>query len=349
MLRTGTIKSFNPHKAHGTREGHASEAMSAQGWGFIECGGRDVFLYKRDLKGVCVEQGQQVPDSKVCILYRAWFGFEVQFTMIQNERGPQAQDVTVLVSPDQASYFGEIKSFNPNKGRRSSALALCKRQCHATYCNILQHIATYCNILQHIATYCNIHQQKVPPKLPAAGYGFITSEAFPGQDIFVLKTDLPGSELAKCEFRKPLLRRTRSRRGSLQVQSGHGGSNRGTGAPISCRAIAFSHQAKGAAAKEVMLLGAASKQMAMMRQEIRCNHASTWAEIREFEKISAEDGHDGEHGRNDERHDGDDGRQGRQRHGKEQHGVAAYVHEEGHGQRNDVRYVRCVRYVRMLY
>ncbi|CAJ1454704.1 unnamed protein product [Effrenium voratum] len=141
--------------------------MSAQGWGFIECGGRDVFLYKRDLKGVCVEQGQQV-----------------QFTMIQNERGPQAQDVTVLVSPDQASYFGEIKSFNPNKG-----------------------------------------------------YGFITSEAFPGQDIFVLKTDLPGGQGPAgglCKFKVVM-------------------------------------EAKGAAAKEVMLLGAASKQMAMMRMGMMGN------------------------------------------------------------------------------
>ena len=37
--------------------------------------------------------------------------------MIQNEKGTQAQDVNVVVAPEQASYFGEIKSFNPTKGR----------------------------------------------------------------------------------------------------------------------------------------------------------------------------------------------------------------------------------------
>lgn len=42
---------------------------------------------------------------------------EVQFNTVQNEKGHQAQDVNVVVPPDQASYFGEIKSFNPMKGR----------------------------------------------------------------------------------------------------------------------------------------------------------------------------------------------------------------------------------------
>ena len=42
---------------------------------------------------------------------------EVQFNTIQNEKGTQAQDVTVVVAPHEASYFGEIKSFNPMKGR----------------------------------------------------------------------------------------------------------------------------------------------------------------------------------------------------------------------------------------
>lgn len=47
-----------------------------------------------------------------------WIVFvEVQFNMIQNEKGTQAQDVNVVVAPEQASYFGEIKSFNPTKGR----------------------------------------------------------------------------------------------------------------------------------------------------------------------------------------------------------------------------------------
>mmetsp|Transcript_16270 Transcript_16270/g.18828 ORF Transcript_16270/g.18828 Transcript_16270/m.18828 type:complete len:136 (+) Transcript_16270:103-510(+) len=86
MSMTGVVKSFNPNK----------------GWGFIEVGGGhpDVFLYKNDMKGMCVEKGQTV-----------------QFNTVQNEKGHQAQDVNVVVPPDQASYFGEIKSFNPMKGR----------------------------------------------------------------------------------------------------------------------------------------------------------------------------------------------------------------------------------------
>eukprot|EP00438_Fugacium_kawagutii_P001938 Skav226033 [mRNA] locus=scaffold2502:88696:93259:- [translate_table: standard] len=52
------------------------------------------------MKGMCVEKGQTV-----------------QFNTVQNEKGHQAQDVNVVVPPDQASYFGEIKSFNPMKGR----------------------------------------------------------------------------------------------------------------------------------------------------------------------------------------------------------------------------------------
>ena len=36
--------------------------------------------------------------------------------MTHSEKGPQAHDVRVLVSPEQAWYYGEIKSFNPVKG-----------------------------------------------------------------------------------------------------------------------------------------------------------------------------------------------------------------------------------------
>lgn len=148
MAMTGTVKFFNPNK----------------GWGFIECAaaGTDVFLYKGDLKGMCVEPGQTV-----------------QFNTIQNEKGTQAQDVTVVVAPHEASYFGEIKSFNPMKG-----------------------------------------------------YGFISSPAFPEQDVFLLKTDLPGQ---------------------------HGPS----GTPVKFKVVL---EAKGYAAKEVMLLGEAGKQVQMMNQ-----------------------------------------------------------------------------------
>eukprot|EP00439_Symbiodinium_sp_Y106_P080612 s162_g19.t1 len=104
-MQTGTIKSYNPHK----------------GWGFIECNGQDTFVNKKDLKGYCPSKGDQV-----------------QFEVTQSEKGAQATNVTVLGSPEELSYFGQIKSFNPNKG-----------------------------------------------------YGFITCEAFPGKDIFVLKSELP--------------------------------------------------------------------------------------------------------------------------------------------------------------
>ncbi|CAJ1344656.1 unnamed protein product [Effrenium voratum] len=80
MAMTGVVKSFNPHK----------------GWGFIECNGQDVFLYKGDLKGICVEKGTNV-----------------QFTMKQTEKGKQAENIVVIINPDEACYFGEIKSFNP--------------------------------------------------------------------------------------------------------------------------------------------------------------------------------------------------------------------------------------------
>lgn len=145
---TGTVKFFNPNK----------------GWGFIECAaaGTDVFLYKGDLKGMCVEPGQTV-----------------QFNTIQNEKGTQAQDVNVVVAPHEASYFGEIKSFNPMKG-----------------------------------------------------YGFISSPAFPEQDVFLLKTDLPGQ---------------------------HGPA----GTPVKFKVVL---EAKGYAAKEVMLLCEAGKQVQMMNQ-----------------------------------------------------------------------------------
>ncbi|CAL1148291.1 unnamed protein product [Cladocopium goreaui] len=118
MALTGVVKSFNPHK----------------GWGFIESNGQDVFLYKGDLKGICVDKGTNV-----------------QFTMKSTEKGTQAENVVVIISPDEASYFGEIKSFNSMKG-----------------------------------------------------YGFITSEAFPNQDIFLLKTDIqdgyaPGG--CPCRFK----------------------------------------------------------------------------------------------------------------------------------------------------
>ena len=92
LVRTGTVKSFNPNKAatvesqgivfgcfwhsevdliemssssidfgcHGPFGGNCLLFLRSQGWGFIECPAGDVFLYKNDLKGLCVEQGQTV-------------------------------------------------------------------------------------------------------------------------------------------------------------------------------------------------------------------------------------------------------------------------------------------------
>eukprot|EP00931_Biecheleriopsis_adriatica_P059407 TRINITY_DN3554_c0_g1_i5.p1 TRINITY_DN3554_c0_g1~~TRINITY_DN3554_c0_g1_i5.p1 ORF type:complete len:266 (-),score=80.44 TRINITY_DN3554_c0_g1_i5:271-1014(-) len=117
MALNGVVKSFNPHK----------------GWGFIEANGQDHFVFKKELKGICVEKG-----------------VNVSFNATPNEKGSQASDVTVLLPPEQVQYFGEVKSFNPNKG-----------------------------------------------------FGFITCEAFPGQDVFVLKTEIQGGYADKgyqCKF-----------------------------------------------------------------------------------------------------------------------------------------------------
>jgi len=118
MASSGTVKTYNAHK----------------GWGFIDMNGIDIFLNKKDLKGIVVEPGTPVT-----------------FNVSQTPKGQQANDVTVIMNPEQACYLGKIKSFNPQKG-----------------------------------------------------FGFITAEAFPGQDIFVLKTDLPNGmapEGAEVKFK----------------------------------------------------------------------------------------------------------------------------------------------------
>ena len=64
---------------------------------------------------------------------------EVQFNTIQNEKGTQAQDVTVVVAPHEASYFGEIKSFNPMKGRLEEIW-----EAHGTwYVSNIYHLISY--------------------------------------------------------------------------------------------------------------------------------------------------------------------------------------------------------------
>jgi len=146
MAATGTVTSYNPHK----------------GWGFIACNGQDVFVNKRELKGYCLAKDMQV-----------------QFTIANGEKGAQATDVSVLCPPDEACYFGEIKSFSGNKG-----------------------------------------------------YGFIGCEAFPSQDVFVLKSELPG--------------------GGFAPQGGH------------CK-FKVKMEEKGPAAHDVQLLGAAGNQYQQMK------------------------------------------------------------------------------------
>eukprot|EP00933_Yihiella_yeosuensis_P032694 TRINITY_DN2631_c4_g1_i1.p1 TRINITY_DN2631_c4_g1~~TRINITY_DN2631_c4_g1_i1.p1 ORF type:complete len:200 (-),score=56.94 TRINITY_DN2631_c4_g1_i1:267-866(-) len=148
MALAGTVKSYNPHK----------------GWGFVECNGKDMFLNRKDLKGFSVSKGNQV-----------------KFDVAQTEKGPQAVNVTVDTSPEDAVYFGEIKRYNPNKG-----------------------------------------------------FGFIACEAFPDQDVFVFKTELPGGfgpEGGHCKFK-------------------------------------VARDEKGPSAKSVMLLGAAGNQAQQMKQSM---------------------------------------------------------------------------------
>lgn len=85
----GVVKSFNP----------------AKGWGFIECEeskaiyGSDVFLLKGALGGACASPGDQV-----------------SFSASQGPKGVQANDVKILTPPEQQTFFGEIKTWNPQKG-----------------------------------------------------------------------------------------------------------------------------------------------------------------------------------------------------------------------------------------
>lgn len=56
-------------------------------------------MNKKDLKGHCPSKGSQV-----------------KFQITQTERGAQATSVEVLAPPEEQTFFGEIKSFNPSKG-----------------------------------------------------------------------------------------------------------------------------------------------------------------------------------------------------------------------------------------
>ena len=64
-------------------------------------------MNKKDLKGYCPSKGHQV-----------------QFEVMQTDKGSQATNVTVLAPPEELSYFGQIKSFNQNRGSRLR-VALC--------------------------------------------------------------------------------------------------------------------------------------------------------------------------------------------------------------------------------
>ncbi|CAL1145458.1 unnamed protein product [Cladocopium goreaui] len=165
------------------------------GWGFVECNGQDSFLYKKELKGQCPSAGNQVT-----------------FTVETSEKGTVATEVKVVVPPDEAFYFGEIKRFNPVKG-----------------------------------------------------YGFISCEAFPDQDVFALKSELPqgfGPEGGHCKFK-------------------------------------VTKEEKGPAAKQIQLLGAAGNQAQQMKawmpgdcfrsttnEPIQCQHNPPGKEY-VFQSVSA--------------------------------------------------------------
>eukprot|EP00435_Cladocopium_sp_Y103_P049680 s1518_g15.t1 len=106
------------------------------------------------------------------------------------EKGQQATEVKVMVTPEEATYHGEIKSFNPNKG-----------------------------------------------------YGFVGCEAFPGQDVFVLKSEIPGGFAPQG-----------GRMGFLRPCERH------------CKFKVKTDSEKGPAATEVQLLGAAGNQYQQMKQ-----------------------------------------------------------------------------------
>ena len=104
MALTGTVKAFNPHK----------------GWGFVECNGTDMFMHKKELNGFCPSKGDQV-----------------QFTVGQTEKGPVAENVRVVGAPEEASYFGQIKSLS---------IRASKLQCLETTCSIILYSALKTNL-----------------------------------------------------------------------------------------------------------------------------------------------------------------------------------------------------------
>eukprot|EP00746_Dinoflagellata_sp_MGD_P143445 gnl/MRDRNA2_/MRDRNA2_76274_c0_seq2.p1 gnl/MRDRNA2_/MRDRNA2_76274_c0~~gnl/MRDRNA2_/MRDRNA2_76274_c0_seq2.p1 ORF type:complete len:627 (+),score=131.48 gnl/MRDRNA2_/MRDRNA2_76274_c0_seq2:83-1963(+) len=122
MSNVGVVKSF----------------FAQKGYGFVELGGKDIFLVKSELHGLCPEAG--------CRL---------EFDVISNDRKPekgeQATNIKILEWPGEPFYYGEVKLFREQ-----------------------------------------------------GGYGFINCEQFPGEDIFLLKSQCPGMQApyngAKCKF-----------------------------------------------------------------------------------------------------------------------------------------------------
>ena len=117
----------------------------------------------------CTDPAKPLPALAVCTVWR-------KFTVGQTEKVAVAENLKVV--SEQTSYYGSIKSYNPNKG-----------------------------------------------------FGFICSEAFPDKDVFEFVAELPGGfgpEGSPCKF-------------------------------------SISMNAKGPAAKKVMLLGAADSQIRQMK------------------------------------------------------------------------------------
>ena len=163
-------------------------------------------MHKKDLNGFCPSKGDQV-----------------QFTVGQTEKGPVAENVRVVGAPEEASYFGQIKSL----GIRSSRFHLSGTVSSKQY----NHVYSLYTTPQKTFLQMPWETGRVRSYNPTKGFGFISTDAFPEQDVFVLRSELPGGfgpEGGQCKF-------------------------------------SVSMDEKGPAAKRVMLLGSAGTQVQQMK------------------------------------------------------------------------------------
>mmetsp|Transcript_58721 Transcript_58721/g.108332 ORF Transcript_58721/g.108332 Transcript_58721/m.108332 type:complete len:336 (-) Transcript_58721:125-1132(-) len=147
----GTVKSFNPEK----------------GWGFIDCAathemyGRDVFLMKTAIQGGWVE--------KDC---------RVSFSVVDGQKGPEAQNVKVLGDHNFPSMSGfamwapMVAPWTGGKGAGKGMWDGCMPSDGKVYGGVLKSFNA------------------------DRGFGFITCEALKmmyGQDVFVMKSAMVGT------------------------------------------------------------------------------------------------------------------------------------------------------------